>query len=368
MMPTSLCERAVALAHEGHQGLVKTKKLLREKVWFPGIDECVKQAISKCMACQANGPENCPDPLQMSPLPPEPWHTVHVDFCGPGEYLFVVIDVYSRFPEVEIVHSTSAKATIPKLDRIFSTHEIPRVVRSDNGPPFTSEELKVYMLENGINHQKITPHWPQANSEAENFMNKAIRSANSEGKDWKRHLYQFLLNYRATPHSTTGFAPAELLFGRKIRMKLPQLVTSNQSEVTQKVQQNDTRAKSKMKENADKRSRAVVSNLEIGDCVLIRQRKCNKLSTRFDASPFQVVRKKGMMITAVRRCEQKSTASSWNGRESLGLKVIGSRGLWSWHCLHEDMTLCRYQGPANRLRAVLAPLYEQTPDVTRGGW
>ena len=229
VMPTSLRERAVALAHEGHQGLVKTKKLLHEKVWFPGIDECVKQAISKCMACQANGPENRPDPLQMSPLPPEPWHTVHVDFCGPfptGGYLFVVIDAYSRFPEVEIVHSTSAKATIPKLDRIFSTHGIPRVVRSDNGPPFTSEELKVYMLENGINHQKITPLWPQANSEAENFMKpltKAIRSANSEGKNWKQHLYQFLLNYRATPHSTTGFAPAELLFGRKIWMKLPQL-------------------------------------------------------------------------------------------------------------------------------------------------
>ena len=49
----------------------------------------------------------------MSPLPPEVWHTLHMDFCGPfptGEYLFVVIDAYSRFPEVEIAHSTSASA------------------------------------------------------------------------------------------------------------------------------------------------------------------------------------------------------------------------------------------------------------------
>ena len=86
----------------------------------------MKQAIDKCLACQANGPENRPDPLQMSPLPPEAWHTVHVDFCGPfptGEYLFVVIDAYSRFPEVEILHSTSARATIPKLDKIFATQQ-----------------------------------------------------------------------------------------------------------------------------------------------------------------------------------------------------------------------------------------------------
>ena len=41
-------------------------------------------------------------------------------------------------------------------------------------------------------------------------------------------------------------------------------------------------------------------------------------------------------------CEKKSTASSSNGREGFGLKVIGSRGFegrWSWHCMHEDMTL-----------------------------
>ena len=147
----------------------------------------VKQKIEKCLACQANGPESRPDPLHMSPLPPKPWHTLNMDFCGPlptGEYLFVIIDAYSRFPEVEIVHSTSAKAFIPKMDRIFSTHGIPDTLRSDNGPPFTSNEIRDYMQENGVNHKKITPLWPQANSEAENFMKplmKAIRSANTEG-------------------------------------------------------------------------------------------------------------------------------------------------------------------------------------------
>ena len=95
VMPNSLRQRAISLAHEGHQGLVTTKKLLREKIWFPRIDQEVKQMIDQCVMCQASGPENCPDPLQMSPLPPEPWHAVNMDFCGPfptGEYLFVIID------------------------------------------------------------------------------------------------------------------------------------------------------------------------------------------------------------------------------------------------------------------------------------
>ena len=58
------------------------------------------------------------------------------------------------------------------------------------------------MKENGIKHQRITPLWPQTNSEGENFMKpmeKAIRAAHIEKKNWRTELYRFLLNYRATP-------------------------------------------------------------------------------------------------------------------------------------------------------------------------
>ena len=305
VIPEQLREKAVSLAHEGHQGLVKTKQLLREKVWFPGIDKYVKRVVDTCIACQANGPENRPDPLQMSQLPPAPWHTLHMDFCGPfpsGEYLFVVIDAYSRFPEVDIVRSTSISAIIPKLDRMFATHGIPTIVCSDNGPPFTSHEIQQYKEENGVQHRRITPLWPQANSEAERFMQpltKAIRSAHAEGKQWTKHLHIFLLNYRTTPHATTGFSPAEILFNRKIQNKLPQMVSPSPDKGAQ-VQDNDDRAKEKMKEYADAKQRARPSQLKVGDTVLARQRKLNKFCTRFDPVPFKVVRKRGTMITASR--------------------------------------------------------------------
>ena len=125
VMPHSLRKKSIEISHEGHQGLVKTKRLLRTKIWFPQIDKMVEEMIAKCIPCQATGPPNRPEPLQMNVLPPSPWHTVHIDFCGPfptGEYLLVVIDAYSRFPEVDIVSSTSAKVTVPKLERIFATH------------------------------------------------------------------------------------------------------------------------------------------------------------------------------------------------------------------------------------------------------
>ena len=79
----------------------------------------------------------------------------------------VVIDEYSRFPEIDVTTSTSAKATLPKLDRIISSFGIPVSIKSDNGPPFDSEAFKNYCRFMGIEHKRITPRHPQANGLAE---------------------------------------------------------------------------------------------------------------------------------------------------------------------------------------------------------
>ena len=151
-----------------------------------------------------------------------------------------------------------------------------------------------------MTHQRSTPLWPQANSEAENFMrplNKAIRAAHTEGKNWKSEIYSFLLNYRATPHSTTEKAPAELLFNRQIRTKLPQII--NETEDIE-IREKDKKEKEKMKDYSDKKRHAKPSYIKVGDMILIRQNKASKLSTRFDPNPFTVVKRKGTMITATR--------------------------------------------------------------------
>ena len=159
------------------------------------------------------------------------------------------------------------------------------------------------MKENGIKHQRITPLWPQANSEVENFMKpmeKAIRAACIEQKNWRKELFSFLLNYRATSHTTTKFSPAELLFNRTIDIKLPSNIMQNDTKIDQQVRENDRNGKEKMKMNADKFNHAKEHTILVGDTVLVRQQKKNKLSTRFDPEPYQVTRVKGTMVTATR--------------------------------------------------------------------
>ena len=142
VIPGALQNRVIELAHEGHQGLVKTRNLLKSKVWFPKMDAAADQVVKKCFPCQIATLKPSREPLKMTPLPDGPWQQVSIDFCEvAGHYVLVVIDDYSRFPEVEIVHSTSAKAVLPKLDRVFAAYGVPQVVKSDNGPPFNGHEF-----------------------------------------------------------------------------------------------------------------------------------------------------------------------------------------------------------------------------------
>ena len=249
----------------------------------------------------------------MTPLPNGPWEQVSIDFCEvSGHYLLVVIDDFSRFPEVEVVHSTSAKTVIPKLDRIFAAYGIPKVVKTDNGPLFNGYDFTQFSKYLGFKHRKVTPLWPEANGEVERFMRtlgKMLRTT----KDWKQNMYQFLRNYRATPHCTTGIAPATVLFGRPIRIKLPcpVVLPGHPGFDPVAMHQHDTEQKQKIKAHAESRRNIKACDIQVGDMVLVKQPKRHKLSTPYHPVPLKVTKKIHDMMTAVNSDRQVTRNSSY---------------------------------------------------------
>ena len=105
-----------------------------------------------------------------------------MDHAQFGRYLLLVaIDAYSKWPEVHIVPSTSAQATIDKLRIIFTIHGLPMTLVSDNGSPFQSTEFCKFMTANGIVHCYVPPYHPSSNGLAENMV-KAVKQALSKCK------------------------------------------------------------------------------------------------------------------------------------------------------------------------------------------
>ena len=228
MIADSLQLQVVKLAHSAHQGSVKTKQLLREKLWFLGIDRLVETHLKGRIPCQSVtvGPKQR-DPIKTTPLPNRSWDELSADFAGPfpsEELLLIVIEDYSRLPKVQIVNSTSARTTISKLMEMFSRFGTPSVFKIDNGAPFNSGEFAAFVKKLGFKHRKITPLWPEANGEAERFvrtLNKFVDACQAQHSAWKVELQNFLCQYRATPHTSTKISPHEALTGRQMRTALP---------------------------------------------------------------------------------------------------------------------------------------------------
>lgn len=80
--------------------MVKTKQLIREKVWFPGIDQRVEEVVKNCDARRKTVVENKVSPLIMTPLPSGSWRSMASHFAGPlpgNKYVLVVVNEYPRF-------------------------------------------------------------------------------------------------------------------------------------------------------------------------------------------------------------------------------------------------------------------------------
>ena len=210
--------------------------------------------------------------------------------------MLVIIDYFSRYYEVEIMRSTTSEKVIGRLEKIFTTHGLPQSLRSDKGPQFRSEVFERYLEDNSKELRKTTPLWPQANGEVERqnkSLIKRMKIAQAEGKEWKKEVRKYLVAYRSTPHTTTGVSPAELLFGRKMHTKLPELKEeSTESEMRDR----DGEMETKTKRYADKKRNAQESYLAPGDQVLVKQECKNKLSTPFAPEPYDVITKTGYSV------------------------------------------------------------------------
>ena len=135
--------------------------------------------------------------------------------------------------------------------------------------------------------------------------------------------------YRSSPHTTSGASPAELLFGRKMRSKLPNLLNHR---IESEARDRDSELKARGKTYADKRRKASNSCIGVGDKVFLRKQKRGKPDTTFDPNPFVVRERLGNAVvierngvsyrrnlTAVKKfCESESDPVSQNARPMKG--------------------------------------------------
>lgn len=213
----------VNLLHNGHPGVVAMKSLDRSLVWWPGVDQEIERRVQKCDACQRNRASGPSVPDSAWTPPSGPWQRIHLDFAGPveGKTLLVVVDDFSKYPEVFTCTSVSTHVVIDQLRTAFASHGLPEVIVTDNATCFNSAEISTFLSVNGVKQRFSPPRHPSSNGLAKSMV-KNTKTGLKKQRAAPLHVKstRWLFSYRNTPHSTTGKSPAELIFRRRPRTHL----------------------------------------------------------------------------------------------------------------------------------------------------
>jgi len=224
-IPSTLRSIILKHLHCMHTGRDRMLSTARQVYWWPNMNNDISNYVKDCLRC---GVKPRTHPTRSSwPLSYEPLQRLHLDYCGPilGKYYaLVVIDTYSRYPEIFFTTKADGQFTKEAIRKYMSRFGIPQTIVTDNGRHFTAEVVQNYFKSLGIINLFSPPRHPQSNGIAENF----IRTFKSTLQACTVSNYcelndvtdNFLLQYRCTPHTTTGMQPAELFLGRKPRTSL----------------------------------------------------------------------------------------------------------------------------------------------------
>ncbi|CAB4024757.1 Transposon Tf2-6 poly [Paramuricea clavata] len=172
VLPAKLRPRAIALAHEDHAGITRCKQRIRSKLWSPKMDKNIEDHIKTCHPCQVIEKPERPEPVCPTKRPDACCTHFVIDVCGPfptGEFVVVLTDYYSRWPEVKILKTVTSENILQWLDSVFAAHGYPEEIKSDNASYFTSQEFWETLKTWGVNLRTVTEYWPQANGQVERF-------------------------------------------------------------------------------------------------------------------------------------------------------------------------------------------------------
>ena len=221
IVPAALQQTTLERIHDGHQGIQRCRLRVKNSVWWPGVSSQVKQKVQNCVMCSKYAvPRH--EPMIASLLPDRPWESLGADlFHLDGATYLLLVDYFSRYPEVIKLSTLTAASVINAVKSVFSRHGIPDEFRSDNGPQFDSEEFEQFSKQYGFEHKTSSPYYPQGNALAERTV-QTVKSLLKKSKD----PHMALLAYRSTPLPWCGLSPSQLLMGRMTKCSLPQ--TKNQ--------------------------------------------------------------------------------------------------------------------------------------------
>lgn len=130
VVPPMFRKRVLHQLHKGHPGVERMRSIARQYVYWPHIDADIANLVQTCTACASVAKTDRKTSLESWPAPEKPWQRVHLDYAGPqdGWYYLILVDCFSKWPEVVRTKEITTAATIRMLRSIFARFGIPETL------------------------------------------------------------------------------------------------------------------------------------------------------------------------------------------------------------------------------------------------
>jgi cleavage and polyadenylation specificity factor subunit 1 len=220
-----------------HSGVRPTQRAIAGRFVWHGLQRDIRRWCRECHACQTSKVQrHVRAPLVTRDPPDGRFLSLHVDIVGPlpvcegMEYLFTVIDRFTRWPEAIPLPNCRTETCARAFIRHWITRfGVPNDVTSDRGPQFTSSlwvELNRLL---GITASRTTAYHPQANGMVERLHRqlKAALRARLQNANWMDELPLVLLGIRSAWREDPDCSPAELVYGTTLHLPGEFFATSN---------------------------------------------------------------------------------------------------------------------------------------------
>ncbi|KAL4091735.1 hypothetical protein QTP88_026382 [Uroleucon formosanum] len=226
-VPQTMEDNVIRCCHDdlAHVGAEKVIENVRRIYWFPEMKLKVRNYVFNCLKCIEYSPiaGKRQGYLHSIPKGNRPFLTVHVDHLGPLEktknynkFILVVIDSFSKFVRCYPSKTTKTEEVVSHLKGYFCSYSKLKRLISDRGTAFTSNDFKIFLASESIEHVLIATGTPRANGQVE-VVNRSIvpmlAKVTEPNDEWDRGMYKVEFAINNTVHRSTRQTTSRLLFG-----------------------------------------------------------------------------------------------------------------------------------------------------------
>jgi hypothetical protein len=321
VLPNSHRQRALIGVHDDlfHTHYEDAIIHLRQRFFWPYMAKDLEKKIKRCSRCIKKNAK--PQKAEMQGVEAMyPQELLSIDYLtievrGYKQNILVVLDVFTKFGTAILTKDQTAKTTAKALwNQFFMVYGFPARILSDQGRDFESKLIKEVCQLAGIDKIRTTPYRPSSNpvERLNRSVISLLRSLEEEQKlNWQQHLPAAMHAYNCCIHSSTGYSPYFLFFGRHPRLPVDlafgidverkkkgstiQYVRSLKDQLLSAYRnalENTRKARQKNKVRYD--SSAFAAELMTGDRVLVRKlgpRLDSKISDKWEKDVYVVLSK-----------------------------------------------------------------------------